>query len=185
MNEKEHSRGEQLLRNVFSFAFFKSIIYSFAYYAYEHVEWRRKIHSKENIRVHPTASIRYAQNIYIGKNSHINMNCCVWAGENSKIILGDNLLMGPGVSIQSTNHGTDINSVMMTQEETEKDIVIGNDCWLCSNVTVVSGVHIADGCVIAAGAVVTKDITQPYSVVGGIPAKVISKRKDKTEKHDG
>lgn len=181
MNEKEHSRGKEIVRNVFSLAFFKSLAYSFAYYVYEHVEWRRKIHSQSNIRVHPTASIRYAQNIYIGENSHINMNCCVWAGENSRIILGDNLLMGPGVSIQSTNHGTDRSHVMMEQPEAEKDIVIGNDCWLCSNVTIVSGVHIADGCVIAAGAVVTKDITEPYSVVGGVPAKIISKRTDKTE----
>lgn len=182
MNEKEHSRALQILRNLFSFAFIKSIIYSFSYYLYEHVEWRRKINAKKNIRVHPTASIRYAKNIYIGENSHINMNCCIWAGENAKIYLGDNLLMGPGVSVQATNHGTLKNEVMMRQEETEKDIVIGNDCWLCSNTTVLSGVHIADGCIIAAGAVVTKSIDEPYSIVGGIPAKVISKRKEAEEK---
>lgn len=179
MNEKEHSRGGQILRNIFSYAFIKSLAYSLAYYVYEHVEWRRTINAKNNIRVHPTASIRYGKNIYVGENSHINMNCCVWAGENSKIILGDNLLMGPGVSIQSTNHGTFKGEVMMEQAESEKDVVIGNDCWLCSNVTVVSGVHIADGCVIAAGAVVTKDITEPYSIVGGIPAKIISSRKER------
>ncbi|MBR1495697.1 MAG: acyltransferase [Acidaminococcaceae bacterium] len=158
---------------------FKSLIYSYAYYIHEQVAWRNDIHAKPNIRVHSTASIRNARNIYIGENSHININCCVWAGEDSRIILGDNLLMGPGVSIQADNHGTYRDEVMMQQERVQKDIVIGNDCWLCSNVTVTAGVHIADGCVIAAGSVVTKDITVPYSIAGGVPAKVISKRKER------
>lgn len=178
MNEKERSRGKQVFRNIFSFAFIKSIVYSLAYYVYEHVEWRRLINAKSNIRVHPTASIRYANNIYIGENSHINMHCHIWPGKNSKIILGDNLLMGPGVTVLATNHGMAKNDIMMQQDDIEKDTVIGNDCWLCSNVTVTAGVHIADGCIVAAGAVVTKDITEPYSIVGGIPAKVISKRVD-------
>ncbi len=170
---------KEVLRYAFSLSMLKSLCYSYAYYIHEHVSWRTKINAKNNIRVHSTASIRNAQNIYIGENSHINMHCAVWAGEDSKIILGDNLLMGPGVSIQADNHGTYRDQVMMEQERVQKDIVIGNDCWLCSNVTVTSGVHIADGCVIAAGAVVTKDITEPYSVAGGIPAKVISQRKER------
>lgn len=55
------------------------------------------------------------------------------------------------------------------------DIVIGNDVWIGSNAKVMSGVHIGDGSIIAANAVVTKDV-EPYSVVGGVPAKVIKKR---------
>ena len=48
----------------------------------------KKINKKsKNIRVHPTASIRNAHNLYI-ENSHININCCVWPGDQSKIILG-------------------------------------------------------------------------------------------------
>lgn len=173
---------KEVLRYTFSLSLLKSWITSYAYNIHEHVAWRTKINAKKNIRVHPTASIRNAQNIYIGENSHININCCVWPGADSKIILGDNLLMGPGCSLQAANHGTDRDSVMMTQERTQKDIVIGNDCWLGSNVTITAGVHIADGCIIAAGAVVTKDITEPYSIVGGVPAKIISKRKTKAEK---
>lgn len=169
----------EVFKYMFSLSMIKSMAYSFAYYIHEHVSWRKEIHAKPNIRVHSTASIRNAKNIYIGENSHINMNCCVWAGEDSKIILGDNLLMGPGVSIQADNHGTFRDEVMMQQERIQKDIVIGNDCWLCSNVTITAGVHIADGCVIAAGAVVTKDVTEPYSIVGGIPGKIISSRKER------
>lgn len=52
---------------------------------------------------------------------------------------------------------------------------IGNDCWIGYGVTILNGVHIADGTVIAAGSVVVKD-TEPYSIVGGNPAKIIRKR---------
>lgn len=166
----------EVFREIFSLSIIKHFVYSFAYMIHEHVSWRSKMHAKKGIRVHPTASIRFPQNVYIGENSHINFNCCVWPGEHSKIILGDNLLMGPGVSIQAANHGKAVGIPMMQQNETEKDIVIGNDCWLGSNVTVTAGVHIADGCIIAAGAVVTKSITDPYSIVAGIPAKVIAHR---------
>ena len=56
-------------------------------------------------------------------------------------------------------------------------VSIGDDCWLGRRVMVMPGVTIGDGCVIAAGAVVTKDIP-PYSVAGGVPARVIKNRLD-------
>ena len=79
------------------------------------------------------------------------------------------------MGIQAANHGTNRDRIMMNKKNT-KD-VNGNDCWIGSNVTIVAGVKIPDGCVIAAGAVVTKSITEPYSIVGGVPAKVIGQRK--------
>lgn len=57
------------------------------------------------------------------------------------------------------------------------DVIIGNDVWIASHSKILSGVHIGDGSVIAANAVVTKDV-EPYSIVGGVPAKVIKKRFD-------
>lgn len=60
--------------------------------------------------------------------------------------------------------------------DTEQHLVeIGNDVWIGSNVLIMPGIHIGDGAVVAAGAVVTKDV-EPYSIVGGVPAKVIKRR---------
>lgn len=55
------------------------------------------------------------------------------------------------------------------------DIVVGNDVWIGSDAKIMSGVHIGDGSIIAANAVVTKDV-EPYTVIGGVPAKMIKKR---------
>lgn len=56
-----------------------------------------------------------------------------------------------------------------------KQVIIGNDVWIGERAMVMGGIHIGDGAVIAAGAVVTKDVP-PYAVVGGVPAKVIKYR---------
>jgi acetyltransferase-like isoleucine patch superfamily enzyme len=58
---------------------------------------------------------------------------------------------------------------------TKGDVIIGNDVWIASNVTIMSGVKIGDGVVIAANSHIIKDI-EPYSLVGGNPAKLIKKR---------
>lgn len=56
------------------------------------------------------------------------------------------------------------------------DVVIGNDVWIGSDVKIMAGVTIADGCVIGANALVTKSVTKPYTIVGGVPAKAIRRR---------
>jgi acetyltransferase-like isoleucine patch superfamily enzyme len=65
---------------------------------------------------------------------------------------------------------------MMHQERTESDIVIGDDVWLGAGVVVTGGVELARGIVAAAGSVVTKSVMEPYSIIGGIPARIIGHR---------
>jgi acetyltransferase-like isoleucine patch superfamily enzyme len=166
----------EVIRHTFSLRFLVACFYSFAYYIHEHVAWRATIHAQKDARIHATASIRNAQNVYVGKNSHINHLCSVWAGENSKIVLGDNLLMGPGVCIFSGNHGIVQGQPMTFQERREASIVIGDDVWLGAYSVITAGTHIANGVLVAAGAVVTRSITQENVIVAGIPAKIIGER---------
>lgn len=167
---------KEALRSLLSLDFFRSIAERLGYYVHDQVAWRRKIHLSGSARIHPTASIRIPQNVYVGENSHINHLCCIWAGENSCIKLGANLLMGPGVMMFAGNHGMSRDMPMTHQPRNERDIVIGDDVWLGAGVVVTTGVHIADGVVVAAGAVVNKSIEVPYSIVGGVPARIIGSR---------
>lgn len=69
---------------------------------------------------------------------------------------------------------------VMADEEEHSAVVIGNDCWINSYVTIISGVTIGDGAVVLAGAVVTRDVP-PYAIVAGVPAKVIKYRYEKQD----
>ncbi len=168
---------KEIVFNVFSFEFIKAIVENFLYYVHEHVAWRRELKGKPKfLRIHPTTSIRNAQNISFGKNVRITMNCCIWAEHNSKILFGDNILVGPGVKMFCGNHGTKLCDIPMTyQERVESDIIIEDDVWIGANSVITSGVNIGKGSIVAAGSVVTKNIPN-NAIVGGVPAKVIKYR---------
>lgn len=167
----------EIVLGLFSLSFIKAIFSGFAYYIHEHVTWRRVLKNKgNNIRIHSRTSIRNAQNISMGNNVRITMNCCIWAEKNSKIVFGDNVLVGPGVKMFSGNHGTELNNIpMVFQDRKEADIIIGNDVWIGANSVITSGVAIGDGAIVAAGSVVTKNVLK-YHIVGGVPAKMIKER---------
>ena len=96
---------------------------------------------------------------------------------SNKIIIGDNCLTGKWVTISDNDHGT-TNLEDLKKRPQDRDIVskgpviIGENVWIGDKATILGGVTIGNGAVIAANSVVTKDVP-PYSVVGGIPAKVI------------
>ena len=92
------------------------------------------------------------------------------------ITIGNNVLVGNYVSFHSENHIFDNRErVIADQGVTRKGIVVGNDCWIGAKSTILDGAIIGDGCVVAAGSVVRGEIP-PFSVIGGIPAKVIKQR---------
>lgn len=107
------------------------------------------------------------KNIHVGENVFINSGCKMQ--DQGGIYIGNDVLIGHNACLLTLNHA----------KEPEKradmhpgPIHIEDKVWLGSNVTVLPGVTIGEGAIVAAGAVVTKDV-EPNSIVGGIPAKFI------------
>ncbi len=167
-----------VFKSIFSFNFIKSLASSFAYYLFEHVYWKLDIKTKGVYRVHSTTSIRNAKNISLGFDTRITTNCIIWAGKTSKITIGDNVLIGPGVQLHAANHGYALGKGPMTyQKRIEKDIMLGDDVWIGGNSVITAGVTLADGIIVAAGSTVTKSFNEKNIIIGGVPAKKITERK--------
>ncbi len=132
----------------------------------------KKCGKKVNIEHGAKFSARTSLGDYsgIGVNARINGTCTI----------GDYVMMGANVTVITHNHAFDRTDVPMMQQgfEEERPVVIGNDVWIGDRVVILPGVHVGDGSIIAAGAVVTRDVP-PYAIVGGVPAKVIRMRNGK------
>lgn len=111
----------------------------------------------------------FGMNINVGKNVFINHGCTLM--DRGGITLEDNVLIGPKVSLITIDHALDITERRNT---ISKPIVIKKNVWIGAAVTITSGVTVGENSVIAAGAVVPKDVP-PNVVVAGIPAKIIKR----------
>lgn len=109
------------------------------------------------------------KNITLGKNVFINSGCCFQ--DQGGITIGDGSLIGHQVVLATLNHEF---AVSKRAGMRPAPIRIGKRVWIGSHATVLPGVNIGDGAVIAAGAVVTKDVPG-YAIAGGVPARVIRK----------
>ncbi|OHT01071.1 putative acetyltransferase [Tritrichomonas foetus] len=122
----------------------------------------------ENLYIQPPFFVDYGVNIHFGKNCYLNYGCTIL--DVNSVELGDNTLLSPGVTIVTPTHPIDPKA--RETELSAKPIKIGKNCWIGANATICPGVTIGDNVVIAAGAVVAKDI--PSNVVAaGVPAKPI------------
>ncbi len=107
------------------------------------------------------------KNIHLGKNVFINMGCKFQ--DQGGIYIGDGALIGHNVVLATLNHD------FVPEKRSSlhpAPIIIGKNVWIGSNSTILQGVKIGDGAVVAAGAVVTKDIPE-MAIAGGVPAKII------------
>ena len=134
-----------------------------------------RIKRGKDVKISPTAFFKYPQNIEIGDRSFINHQCCVWAAPAGPIKIGSGVLLGPGVCIIASDHGTALGSPIAEQGGKDAPIRIGDGVWLGAHVVVTAGVTIEDGCVVGAGAVVTRDLPR-NSICAGVPARVIGHR---------
>ena len=136
---------------------------------------------KEGVYIQGPLYVDYGKYIIIGKNSYMNFNFT--ALDCSLITIGDNVFIGPNVTLatpvhplryQERNIFFNEETKQYTDLEYSKPITIKDNCWIASNVTIIGGVTIGEGCVIGAGSVVTRDIP-PHSLAFGNPARVIRK----------
>ena len=116
----------------------------------------------------------FTPELTVGDHSGVGINSEIYG----PVTIGAKVMMGPEVVIYTRGHEfsrTDI-PIMDQGNSPAEPVTIGNDCWIGRRAMIMPGVHIGDGCIIGAGAVVTKD-TPPYSVSGGVPARVLRYRK--------
>lgn len=121
----------------------------------------------ETFRLFPPFYTDFGKNITIGKDVFIN-SCCHFQ-DQAGIQIGDGAFIGHNVVFATINHSLDPKE---NRKNEYAPITVGSHVWIGSNATILAGVSIGDWAVVAAGAVVTKDVP-PRTVVGGVPAKVL------------
>jgi serine acetyltransferase len=141
-------------------------------------------------RVHPAGSIVVSSECELSQGVELNP----WGGSirlgrrvflgpyvviygHGGVEVGDQTLISMHCSILSSNHAVPpTDAIIRNQPDIKLPTSIGRDCWLGAGTRVMGGVTIGDGCVVGAGAVVTKDLP-PYSIALGVPARVVGQRK--------
>lgn len=139
----------------------------------------KNFHAGIRVRLWAKTKLEIGTNFYIGRDSFIETDC----------IIGDNVIFGNRVAVvgKYDHHYQQIGTpIRLASAIREKDYnwkglnlitKIGNDVWVGYGATIMQGVNINDGAIIAAGSVVTSDV-DAYSIYGGVPAKKIANRFD-------
>lgn len=126
----------------------------------------------QSLRVFPPLYADFGKNITVGENVFINA-CCHFQ-DHGGVSIGDGCQIGHNVVFATLNHGMSPEDHSTTYPT---PIVLGKNVWVGSNSTILQGVTIEDNAIVAAGAVVTKDVSE-NTVIGGVPAKVIKQITD-------
>jgi len=144
--------------------------------AIRYIYYKRKCPSLgKRVRIFEDVVLVNAENIRIGRSTFINRSTLIHG--RGGVSIGENVLIGPGVFITSTNHGYRRRDKIIQEQGFESQkITIEDDVWIGARSIVLPGVRIRRGAVVAAGGVVTKDVDE-YTVVGGNPAGLIATRK--------
>ena len=167
----------QIIKTTFSYAFIKHLMSLFAYYIINYVRGKKIAKIGKNSKVHPTVILRQAERIFIGDYCLINHNNILQGGKKTgKILIGDHVHCGPNVMMFAFNHATDsLDIPTINQDYYDGDIIIEDDVWIGAGSVILSGVKIGKGVVIASNSIINKDVP-PFTVVGGVPAKILKYR---------
>lgn len=145
--------------------------------------WKRCMkHCGKGVLLHPMSSdIRGLWNLSVGDGTSIPKGSTIYCTD-APLTIGRKVIFGPRPTIITGDHRTDIIgkyiidvTVQEKLPENDQPVVIEDDVWCGANVTILKGVTIGRGSVVAAGAVVTKSFP-PYSIIGGVPARLLKRR---------
>lgn len=121
----------------------------------------------DGFRLFPPVYTDFGKNIKIGKDVFVNSVCCFQ--DQGGVTLGDGCLVGHNVVFATLDHDK---RPGRRGDMTAAPIVVGKDVWIGAHATILKGVTIGDGAIVAAGAVVTRDVP-PNTIAAGVPARVV------------
>lgn len=149
---------------------------------------KQMLHCGNNVFFSPCDSVFTYSSMHVGNNVSIGYHAD-FVSTRSKIIIGDHVMIAPHVSIRGGDHRFDIPGRYMDSigddeklPQNDADVILEGDNWIGMNVTILKGVTIGYGSIVAAGSVVTKSVPR-YSIVGGVPAIVIKPRFSREDIH--
>lgn len=118
-------------------------------------------------------NVTFGEELEIGDNSTIGFNSDIYGS----VHIGKNVMMGPEVAIYTHNHQHKTLEIPMIEQGymVSEDVIISDNVWIGRRVLIMPGVEIGEGAIVGAGAVITKNV-EPFSIVGGNPAKLIKYR---------
>jgi len=139
----------------------------------------------ERIAIGSSFSVKQARiyaheggHIFIGDRVSVNPNCEINAAEGGEIRIGNDVMIAASAILMASTHRFDsLDMPIRQQGHVPGRIVIGNDVWIGANAFITTDIEIGDQSIVAAGAVVTKNVP-PKSVVGGVPARIIRTRNE-------
>ena len=130
----------------------------------------------KNVRIFDSVVIKFPNDISIGNDVTINQFCYIVGKGGLK--LGNDVMVGSGCKITTSSHDFDsIATPMRTQGISFLPIILENDIWLGFNVIILGGAIVREGCILAAGSLILKNEFDAYSIVGGVPGKIIRSRR--------
>tara|TARA_R110000787_G_scaffold51202_2_gene121519 strand:- start:93 stop:626 length:534 start_codon:yes stop_codon:yes gene_type:complete len=166
----------------------KALIRGFIFYLFNKSMFRQMsfpIRLHKNVVIDNKSVISFGKNITIPEKSYISpielsVGDNSWLGVNSficgKVAIGNDVMLGPNVVLPGANHNfSRVDELMKNAGVTIKGTIIESNVWIGGNVSIMDGVRIETGSIVAAGSVVTKDVPA-FSIVAGVPAKVIKYR---------
>jgi len=124
--------------------------------------------------IYPGVYFTHTYGIKVGRRFSVNSGTII--DGRGGITIGDDVMVGPHTAIYSSRHNfTQLDRPMSSLDHIMSPVVIKDDVWIGAHVCIPGGITIGQGAVVAAGAVVTKDV-EDYMIVSGVPAKSIGKR---------